>query len=94
MKLNTAVKVKMVSTLALILLLLAAAGGWIAEYAEQDTIERLQSLGGMTGTWRTDYSECTYHNPQRINGVLVDLSTIVKVRAFYEASTVGETPRT
>ena len=71
-----------------------AVGFWIAEYAEQDTIERLQSLGGMTGTWRTDYSECTYHNPQRINGVLVDLSTIVKVRAFYEASTVGETPRT
>ena len=45
MKLNTAVKVKMVSTLALILLLLAAAGGWIAN------IVKLMPLldGGITG---------------------------------------------
>ena len=59
---------------------------WIASYAEQAMIHILQELGGMAGTWRNDYSECTYYHPQRINGELVDLSTVEKVRAFYERS--------
>ena len=61
---------------------------WIAAYAEQAMIHILQELGGMGGTWRTDYSECTYYHPQRINGELVDLSTVEKVRDFYEYSGV------
>ena len=57
---------------------------WIADRAEQEAIIRLQAIGGIAGTWRTDYSECTYNQPMRINGKLVDLSTVAKVRAFYE----------
>ena len=57
---------------------------WIADYAEQHAARWLDHIGGMAGTWRTDYSECTYYHPQRIKGVLVDLSTVEKVRAYFE----------
>ena len=57
---------------------------FIAEYAESNIIERLQRLGGIAGTWRTDYSECTYCHPQRVNGVLVDLSTVENIRSCFE----------
>lgn len=56
----------------------------VADYAKQAAIDRLQGLGGMGGSWRTDYSECTYYTPQRVDGQLVDLSTVKKIRAFYE----------
>ena len=61
----------------------------IARYAEQHAINCLQNLGGIAGSWRTDYSECTYSQPQRVNGQVVDLSTVEKVRAFYERSGVA-----
>ena len=61
----------------------------IAVYAEQHAINCLQNLGGMAGTWRTDYSECTYSRPQWVNGALVDLSTVELVRAFYDRSGVA-----
>ena len=60
----------------------------IARYSERQTIDCLQNLGGIAGTWRTDYSECTYSQPQRVNGALVDLSTVELVRAFYDRSGV------
>ena len=45
---------------------------------------RLDLIGGIAGSWRTDYSECTYSSPQLVDEKLVDLSTIQKVRDFYE----------
>ena len=57
---------------------------WIAALAESFIRTLLDGLDGMAGTWRTDYSECTYYNPQMIESVLVDLSTVEKVREFYE----------
>ena len=61
----------------------------VAVYAEQQTINCLQNLGGIAGSWRTDYSECTYSQPQQVNGKLVDLSTVELVRAFYDRSGVA-----
>ena len=58
---------------------------WIARYAEWDMPSKLQALGGIAGTWRTDYSECMYDSPQLMDGVLVDLSTVEKVRSFHES---------
>ena len=58
----------------------------LAWHQKQRATDCLQELGGMAGTWRTDYSECTYYQAQRINGELVDLSTVEKIRAFYERS--------
>jgi hypothetical protein len=60
---------------------------WIARYAVQDIHQQLNSIGGMAGSWRTDYSECTYYVPQLINGKTVDLSTVEKVRDYYEGVT-------
>ena len=60
----------------------------IAKYSERQTIECLQNLGGIAGSWRTDYSECTYSQPVRVNNALVDLSTVELVRAFYGRSGV------
>ena len=59
---------------------------WIAGHFEDIARSILQGLGGIAGSWRTDYSECTYTHPQRINGTLVDLSTLKKVRAYYEGA--------
>ena len=61
----------------------------IARYAERQTIDCLQNLGGMAGSWRTDYSECTYSQPMRFNGQIVDLSTVELVRAFYDRNGVA-----
>ena len=61
----------------------------VAVYAQQHAINCLQNIGGMAGSWRTDYSECTYSQPMRVNDKLVDLSTVEKVRAFYERSGVA-----
>ena len=44
----------------------------------------LNNIGGMAGTWRVDYPECTYYYPQWIDGRFVDLCTVEKVRIFYE----------
>lgn len=57
---------------------------WIANYAEQKARECLQDIGGILGSWRTDYSECTYYYAQMINSKMVDLSTLEKVREFHE----------
>lgn len=57
---------------------------WIAGYASIAAATALQHIGGMAGSWRTDYSECTYSAPQLINGEFVDLSTVEKVRVFNE----------
>lgn len=57
---------------------------WIAANFENRARSILHGLGGISGSWRTDYSECTYSQPQLIDGVLVDLSTGEKVRNYYE----------
>ena len=61
----------------------------IAWFEKQHAIDCLQNVGGIAGSWRTDYSECTYSQPMRVNGKLVDLSTVELVRAFYERSGVA-----
>ena len=61
----------------------------VAVYAEQHAINCLQNLGGIAGSWRTDYSECTYSQPMRVNGQIVDLSTVELVRAFYDRNGVS-----
>lgn len=61
-----------------------AISPWIAKYAEEDMRQKLNSIGGIAGSWRTDYSECTYCTPQLINGHSVDLKTVEKIRAYYE----------
>lgn len=50
----------------------------------EQAAQSLEAIGGMAGTWRTDYSECTYTHPQRIDGVLVDLSAVENIRAHHE----------
>ena len=57
---------------------------WVANCAQSQAIQCLNNIGGISGSWRTDYSECTYATPQRVNGQVVDLSTIERVRAFHE----------
>ena len=57
----------------------------IACCAVEDARRALQNIGGMAGSWRTDYSECTYYSQQRVDGALVDLSTVENVRRHYEA---------
>lgn len=57
---------------------------WVAKHAEERAAQCLQAIGGIAGSWRTDYSECTYYYPQMINGRMVDLSTVEKVRAYCE----------
>jgi hypothetical protein len=54
---------------------------WIAACADERAIECLQLIGGIAGDWRLDVSECTYYYPVMVAGILVDLSTIEKVRA-------------
>lgn len=58
---------------------------WVASCAQSRATQCLNDIGGIAGSWRTDYSECTYATPQRVNGQAVDLSTIERVRAFHEA---------
>ena len=62
---------------------------WVAIYAEQAVINTLQRIGGIAGSWSTDYSECTYSQTQWVNGKRVDLSTVELLRAFYERSGVA-----
>lgn len=57
---------------------------WVARCAEDEARAALQAIGGIAGTWRTDYSECTYYYPVLLGGRLVDLSTVEKVRDYYE----------
>ena len=57
---------------------------WVSRCADDEARTALHALGGMAGSWRTDYSECTYYYPVLIGGRLVDLSTVEKVRDYYE----------
>ena len=57
---------------------------WVAEHAQERAIRALNHLGGIEGSWRTDYGLCTYYAPQKLNGRLVDLSTVEKVREYHE----------
>lgn len=54
---------------------------WIARYAAGAARTALNDLGGIAGSWRTDYSECTYYYTVHNVG---DLSTVEKVRQYYE----------
>ncbi len=56
----------------------------IDDYFAKKARHALHCLGGMAGSWRTDYSECTYYCPQIIEGVAVDISTVEKIRSHYE----------
>ena len=58
---------------------------WIASCAEDRVRQALNEMGGMAGSWRSDYPACTYYHPCRIDGGMVDLSTIAKVKQFYES---------
>ena len=57
---------------------------WPRARCEEAARRALHELGGIAGDWRTDRSECTYYAPQRVNGALVDLSTVERVREAIE----------
>ena len=62
-------------------------GPWIVKMhpsIEERARACLQYLDGMAGDWRTDINLCTYYYPVSIDGQLIDLSTIEKVREFYK----------
>jgi hypothetical protein len=57
----------------------------IAQIAEGHARQALAHLGGVAGSWRSDFSETCYTAPQRIDGRLVDLSTPDKVHKYYDS---------
>ena len=58
---------------------------WIANDVSDKAGHLLNEMGGVAGSWRTDYPMCTYYYPVRIGDQMFDLSTPEKVRAHYES---------
>lgn len=56
----------------------------IASHAEDAVRQAFVHLGGIAGSWRSDYSETCYFAPVRIDGTLHDFSTPGKVAAYYD----------